>query len=96
MELPSALSQIGQLKETVHKGWLRHQIPQPESVADHSFRMAIIGLILGPQLGVDTSKLVQLLLVHDLAESDPTVGDITPFDGVSREDKAQREREAIE
>jgi hypothetical protein len=26
-------------------------------------------------------KVLKLLLVHDLAESDPAVGDITPFDG---------------
>ncbi len=30
-----------------------------------------------------------MALVHDLAES--TVGDITPHDGVSKEDKYQRE-----
>lgn len=96
MTLLFAFRQISNLKQTMRKGWLRHGIEQPESVADHSYRMAVMGLLLAPQLGVDTDRLVQLLLVHDLAESDPDVGDITPFDGITREEKARREREVME
>jgi 5'-deoxynucleotidase YfbR-like HD superfamily hydrolase len=34
---------------------------------------------------VNRDRLIKICLVHDLAEA--VVGDITPFDGVSKEDK---------
>jgi putative hydrolase of HD superfamily len=95
-ELLKALTQIGNLKVLPRAGWVREQVPHPESVADHSFRSMVLALVLGPQLGVDVGKVLRLLLVHDLAESDPTVGDITPCDGVAPEEKHRRESEAME
>ena len=94
-ELLKALSQIGYLKDVPRAGWVREQVPHPESVADHSFRAMVLALVLGPQLGVDVGRVLRLLLVHDLAESDPTVGDITPFDGVAEEEKHRRESAAM-
>ncbi|MFO0954522.1 MAG: HD domain-containing protein, partial [Isosphaeraceae bacterium] len=67
-----------------------------ESVADHTFGTAVLALVLGPQLGVDVSRLVRLALVHDLAECDPGVGDITPYCGIDRAEKRRLEREAID
>ncbi|KAJ1908240.1 hypothetical protein IWQ60_011715 [Tieghemiomyces parasiticus] len=42
---------------------------------------------------LDRHRCIKMSLVHDLAES--IVGDITPYDGVSNEDKHQRERRAM-
>ena len=42
---------------------------------------------------LDTARAALLALVHELGES--FAGDITPVDGVSREEKARLEREAI-
>jgi putative hydrolase of HD superfamily len=42
---------------------------------------------------VDTNKCIQMALVHDLAEA--TVGDITPYCGVSDQDKHKLELEAM-
>ena len=42
---------------------------------------------------VDANKCIQMALVHDLAEA--TVGDITPYCGVSDEDKHKMELEAM-
>ena len=42
---------------------------------------------------LDSNKCVKMALVHDLAEA--TVGDITPYCGVSDKDKHQLELEAI-
>jgi len=95
-ELLKALSQIGNLKDLPRAGWVREQVPHPESVADHSFRALMLALVLGPQLGIDVGTVLRLLLVHDLAESDPTVGDITPFDGITEEEKHRRESSAME
>ncbi|CRK30751.1 hypothetical protein BN1708_015854 [Verticillium longisporum] len=63
----------------------------PESVADHSHRMTFMAL-LAPQ-NLDQAKVVKMCLVHDLAET--VVGDITPADGVSREEKTHREEAAM-
>ena len=40
--------------------------------------------------GVDKNKCIKMAIVHDLAES--LVGDITPYDGVTIEDKHTQER----
>jgi putative hydrolase of HD superfamily len=68
-----------------------NHVTEPESVADHSMRTAYLALILCPP-EVDRAKAVQMALIHDLAES--CVGDITPLDGVSLEQKHSRENAA--
>ena len=89
--------QILSLKRTKRTGWVRRGIRHPESVADHSFGCALLALLLAPHLeGVDENTLLKMILIHDLAESDPTVGDITPFDGVSAAEKHQREEVAMQ
>jgi putative hydrolases of HD superfamily len=95
-DLERFLTQVGRLKDLPREGWLRHGLTDTESVADHSFRMAILALLLGDSLGVDTRRLLKIALVHDLAECDPSVGDLTPFCGVTREEKQRRERAAME
>jgi 5'-deoxynucleotidase YfbR-like HD superfamily hydrolase len=95
-DLLRALSQVGNLKDLKRAGWLRKGIPDPESVADHSFRTAVLALVLADELGVDAGRLLRLVVVHDLPESEPAVGDITPFCGVDREEKRRRERAAME
>jgi len=85
----------GRLKETARAGWKLRGIDRPESVADHSFRLALLALVLAPRADppVDLHRCVAMALVHDLAES--IVGDITPYDGVSAEEKRRREEEAM-
>ncbi len=79
------------LKHVDRAGWLRVGIAQPESVAAHSFGVATLGLILCPP-ELDRSRVVAIALLHDLAES--VVGDITPHDGVSVDEKRRQERTA--
>ncbi|MBP9750370.1 MAG: HD domain-containing protein [Candidatus Peribacteraceae bacterium] len=96
MENPcSAFAQISNLKHLPRAGWVRRGVAAPESVAGHLYRMAVLAMALEPRSGIDTNKLVRMILVHDLAESDPSVGDITPFDGISKEEKTRREGEAM-
>jgi putative hydrolase of HD superfamily len=85
----------GRLKETARAGWKLRGIDRPESVADHSFRLALLALVLAPRAEppVDLHRCVAMALVHDLAES--IVGDITPYDGVPAEEKRRREEEAM-
>lgn len=81
------------LKHVPRAGWLRAGISAPESVAAHSWGVALLALgVPAPEL--DRERLLAFALVHDLAEV--TVGDITPHDGVSAEDKARQEHAAAE
>ena len=101
MTLPSDLLDFihtcGKLKSLKRQGWLRHDIVDPESVADHSWRLGMLCLVIGPKLEgaerLDVSKTLKMALLHDLAETE--VGDITPRDGVLPEDKLLMEAEGM-
>lgn len=61
--------EVGQLKRTPRSGWLKLGINDPESVADHSFRTAVIGFILGEMEGHDPYRVASYCLFHDMAET---------------------------
>ena len=43
---------------------------RPESVADHTWRLALMALLLAPEFPeVDFARLVKICLVHDLGEA---------------------------
>jgi 5'-deoxynucleotidase YfbR-like HD superfamily hydrolase len=92
-ELISLFHEVGKLKRITRAGWIRVGVPSPESVADHSFRCAFFAMIFGDMLDVDAEKLLKMGLIHDLAEI--MVGDITPHEGISEDEKKQRENEAF-
>jgi putative hydrolase of HD superfamily len=81
------------LKQLTRAGWLRLGVESPESVAAHSWGVAWLVSALCPS-SVDRGHAIEMAVVHDLAEV--RVGDITPFDGVSKQEKEQKERAAIE
>lgn len=58
------------------------------------YRMGVMALITADIPGVNRDKCVKMAIVHDIAEA--IVGDIAPCDGVPKEEKSRREREAIE
>jgi len=62
------IKNIGKIKRVKRSGWVREGIDNPESVADHSFRTAMMAMIFGPQLSVDSDKLIKMALVHDIGE----------------------------
>lgn len=71
----------GILKTIARKGWTKAGITGQESVADHSFRMAVIAAYLSEKLKLDSGKLIRMSLIHDLAESE--IGDLTPEEKTS-------------
>jgi putative hydrolase of HD superfamily len=87
----------GKLKTLERQGWLRYDIADPESVADHSWRLGMLCLVIGSGIEgaakPDISKMLQMALLHDLAEVE--VGDITPRDGVTPEEKLRLEAGAM-
>ena len=78
------------LKQLPRTGWVRSNVENPESVAAHSWGMAILALRLAPK-DVDLTKVLSMCLVHDLPEV--KVGDLTPHDDVSN--KAELEHSAM-
>jgi putative hydrolases of HD superfamily len=79
----------GILKTVQRKGWTKAGITDQESVADHSFRMAIIGAYLSEESKLDSAKVIRMCLIHDLAES--VIGDLTPEEKVSEETHRKEE-----
>ena len=68
------LYEVGQLKHSRRSGWWLAGVSDPESVAEHSFRTAIIGYILAQLEGADPNRTALLCLFHDLPET--RTGDI--------------------
>ncbi len=93
-KLLSFLHEIGKLKQLLRKGWVRHNIPQPESVAAHSFRLSLMAQILAPALGLDVGRCLQMAIIHDIAESQ--IGDITPHDPITPQKKIEIEHQAMQ
>jgi putative hydrolase of HD superfamily len=70
------LSTVGRLKRLPRTGWMEAGIKEPESVADHSFRTAVLAMVLADLEGLDSDKAMRMALLHDLAEAE--TGDLTP------------------
>ncbi|KAI5895165.1 HD domain-containing protein [Schizophyllum commune H4-8] len=79
---------LERLKTQKRTGWVDHKIPDPESISDHMYRMAIMAMCCSDTT-LDITKCVLLALVHDIAEAQ--VGDITPRHGFSKEEKVKME-----
>jgi putative hydrolases of HD superfamily len=89
---------IGKVKKVKRSGWIRVGIKDPESVADHSYRVAVMAMMFGKTLNVDVDKLIKMVLVHDLGEG--SIGDVVvergaKVDAKSREEKDKKEIEMV-
>ena len=82
---------------------LRHSYTssgRQESVAEHTWRMALMAVLVEPLLKqrVDTSRLLKMIILHDLVEAEAS--DISALDVLRNPeikiDKARREKKAIE
>ncbi|HJJ22750.1 MAG TPA: HD domain-containing protein [Nitrosopumilus sp.] len=82
------------LKKISRQGWIdKLSIDNPESVADHSYSMAVMSMILSDLENYDSEKVIKMALLHDLAES--KIGDYTP-DQLSKEKKMEMENNAFQ
>lgn len=80
--------EIGKLKGRERRGIAFYGVKNPETTAEHTFRMAIVGWFLGRTENLNTEKIIKIALVHDLCEV--YAGDITPYDGLLPKDKKER------
>lgn len=96
-ELIDLILEIGKLKEILRTGWVKKGIKNSESVADHSYGVAILAMLLSPQLKINVNKTIEMALIHDLGEI--KIGDIIWEKGKLvvglQKDKHQNEEDAI-
>ncbi len=109
MDLLKFFMEAGKLKRLPRSGWVIDKVKNSESVADHSFRLALLVLVLGEKrTDIDVNKAVKMALIHDIAES--KTGDIvidkkweygpnTPnkkFPKLTQKEKSELEKRAFE
>lgn len=92
------LKTIGKSKRLLRSGWIREKIKDPESVAEHSFRVGVLAMVLADELGVDKEKLIKMAILHDLGElvTGDTVVVNPRGDVIDIEKNTEKEREEKE
>jgi len=89
--------EFSHLKNLYRQGWLKKNIPEEkcESVADHSFGVAILSMIVAEEYfpDLDIANVMKIALTHEIGEI--IVGDITPHDKISKEEKHKLEETAV-
>lgn len=83
------LFEMGQIRY-IQRLWRRFLTPEFENLAEHTFRVAWIALMVGKHEGADLGKVAKMALVHDITES--RIGDV---DEVSRVYVERKEEMAI-
>ena len=82
------------LKKIPRQGWIEKiSLKNPESVADHTYSMAIISMVLSDLRGYNSEKILKMVLLHDLSES--KIGDFLP-EQINKEDKKRLENDAFD
>ncbi|HJT47336.1 MAG TPA: HD domain-containing protein [Nitrososphaeraceae archaeon] len=81
------------LKSVKRTGWVsKVHVNNPESVADHTFSMCVISMVMSDLLGLDTEKVMKMVMLHDLAES--ITGDYMPEE-ITKKRKLSEEKKAM-
>ncbi len=83
-----------ELKDLERTGWKLRKVQKPESVAGHSFFLALLCLLYAKEEGLDTSKCVFLALVHDLHEC--ICGDICSREFEHEQEMTNAEKKKVE
>jgi putative hydrolase of HD superfamily len=99
--LLTLIRKAGFLKRIQRAGWRVRGIEEAESVADHSYRVSLLAMLLADSLAgegqvLDREKVLRMALLHDLAESE--IGDIpmTALSYLGEQNKRDAESRAIE
>lgn len=73
IKLLKILTRSNKLKEIKRTGWILKGVKNPESVADHSWGVSLLAMLLAEK-DLDLEKLLKMTVVHDLGEIVP--GDV--------------------
>ena len=89
---------LTKLKDKKRQGWLYWNVSADriESIAEHIFGAQQLAWIIYSEanLDLDIYKVISMLSLHETEEI--TIGDITPFDKVTPEEKLSRGEKAVE
>jgi len=78
--------EIGKLKKQKRSGWVLREVKNPETIAEHSFRVAIMGWLLAEKKEkLNIERIIKMALIHDICEL--YAGDITPYDSILPKNK---------
>lgn len=70
------ISAVLLLKRLPRTGWVESGVSDPESVADHSFGLAVLTMLAADEGGLNAEKALKMALLHDIVEG--YLGDLTP------------------
>ena len=88
-----------QLKYKIRSGWDKSHWnvskDRVESIAEHVYGTCILALSIDSEFktNLDINKVIKMLVLHELGEV--IIGDITPFDNITPEEKMKKEHEAM-
>lgn len=88
-----------QLKYKIRSGWDKSHWnvskERVESIAEHVYGTCILALSIDSEFktDLDINKVIKMLVLHELGEV--IIGDITPFDNITLEEKMKKEHEAM-
>lgn len=87
------------LKYKIRSGWdevhWNVNSERIESIAEHVYGTCILAISLNSefQLNMDMEKVLKMLTIHEIGEV--LIGDITPFDAITLEEKTEIEHQAM-
>ena len=85
--------QIASLKNLPRAGWkVKLNLKDSESVAEHSYMMTVMSMVLSDLKNMKTDKILKMSLIHDWAES--KIGDFMPNE-ITHEKKTELEEYAM-
>lgn len=89
---------VTELKDKIRSGWKVWNIDRErvESVAEHIYGTCILAISIDSQfeLEIDLYKVIIMLVLHEIEEI--KIGDLTPFDKVTKEEKRKMGKQAVE
>lgn len=89
--------QAAKLKKVLRSGWLRWEIDSErvESIAEHIYGTMMLAIAIHSEFrnDIDIDKVIKMLAIHEMEEI--RIGDITPFDNVTDEEKREMGKVAV-
>lgn len=87
-----------ELKDKIRSGWKVWNIDRErvESIAEHIYGTCILAISIDSQFKLDINlyKVIMMLVLHEIEEIQ--IGDLTPLDKVTKEEKRNLGKQAVE
>ncbi|MDB1123780.1 HD domain-containing protein [Vibrio algarum] len=90
------IMELDRLKSVLRRTRVKSAEKRLENTAEHSWHVALMAIILQEHSNepVDITKVVKMLLLHDIVEID--AGDTFVYDAVASEDQEEKEQQAAD